>query len=115
MVSTCRWPMRPSPRRYIEIIVTMTTETAIDRLRRRPLAISPRRNWIRMGVSRSVSRAAVVRQDGLAPAEHAALARLVRVAADGRQRVGVVGTTASVATVTASVGAVTLVGRRVAV
>src|SRR6478672_4325926 len=48
MVSTCRWPIRPRPRRYIEIIVTMTTETAIERLRRRPLPTSPRRNWNRM-------------------------------------------------------------------
>src|SRR6476620_9285198 len=40
--------MRPRPRRYIEIIVTMTTETAIERLRRRPLPTSPRRNWNRM-------------------------------------------------------------------
>src|SRR5215218_6311208 len=31
------------PSRYIEIIVTRTTETTIERLRRRPLPISPRR------------------------------------------------------------------------
>src|SRR3954451_24905222 len=43
MVSTCRWASRPMPSRYIEIIVTRTTETTIERLRRRPLPISPRR------------------------------------------------------------------------
>src|SRR6478609_9612819 len=43
MVSTCRWASRPMPSRYIEIIVTRTTETTIETLRRRPLPISPSR------------------------------------------------------------------------
>src|SRR6476619_4039119 len=48
MVSTCRWASRPIPSRYIEIIVTRTTETTIETLRRRPLPISPSKKPMRI-------------------------------------------------------------------
>src|SRR6476661_6328210 len=48
MVSTWRWASRPIPSRYIEIIVTRTTETTIETLRRRPLPISPSRKPMRI-------------------------------------------------------------------
>src|SRR3954471_1364993 len=117
MESTCRGPISARPSRYIGIILTITTQTAIERLRRRPLPISPRRNWNRMSclapsrAQRSLVWTLLWRRKSPAPGRGSAAARpmgprLVRVATDGPHAVRLV----PVGAVGRGVGVVVAVG-----